>query len=140
MRIRLTAAAATASTCAIGGFVMGAVGVAIGSSQGGPHTSVVLRGVLPLALVLLSVRVITSWALRSGESQPLAAVLAGALVGYVVDPFSWGARAGLTQLAVGAGIASYLADLVIWLVAATLGVLWSAAETPVRDRPPTPYG
>lgn len=140
MRIQLTTAGAAAAIGSVGGLLMGLLGVAIGSAGGNQHAAVLLRGVLPLAMVLLGMRVVTGWALRSGLREPLPWMLGGALLGYLLDPFSWNARAGIAQLALGAGVTAYLMDLVMWLAVATLGGIWAAAETPVGDRPHTPYG
>ena len=140
MRHRLPIAAAAAVIGAAGGLVMGLLGVVIGLSSRNENTTVLLRGVLPLALLLLGTHSAAALLLRAGRPGPMPELLGGALTGYLLDPFSWDSRAGVAQLAVGAGATAYLLDLVVWLAAATLGVVWAIAGTTVPHRPATPYG
>ena len=102
-------------------------------------TSVVMRSVLALPLLVLITRwrTVAAWG-RSVPHPVELAVVAGAFA-YLLNPFAWEGRALLAQLITDAGIVTALLDAVVWLAAVLAGALWASG----RDRrrvAATPYG
>lgn len=125
---------------AVAGFVMGLFGASVAGSTGNITAGVLIRGLLALVLVLLITRVSAVRGRRSRVERTELLVLAGAVIGYVLDPLSFVGRSALTQLVTEPGPLTMTGDLLLWTAAAGLGAHWGAREVAGPAPAATPYG
>jgi hypothetical protein len=132
--------AVSTASLAVGALVMGMVGAVIGLSGQQTDAAIALRGLLPLAFILLATRVLGAWGVRRDVPNALAVVVSGAVLAYLLDPFTWNARTGITQLVTEPGVVTLVVDLVLWLVVAVAGARWGVSRAPVPASSRPPYG
>jgi hypothetical protein len=123
--------------CAI---AAGLLGASIGISTGNLTAGILIRGVPTLLLVLLICRAVTARSRRMALTRPTLVVGSAAVLGFLLDPLTWEARTALTQLAVDPGPVTLIGDLLLWLLAAGLGIHLGGQGTAVPVPAATPYG
>ncbi len=110
-----------------------------GASAAPADGSVITVGVLTFLALVVTTRVCTVVATRSGVSA-LPWLVLGGLLGYLVLPAAWDGSALLGRQLVGAGPVAWLIDLLLWSVAVAIGVLWGDVDPDPAARPGGPQG
>jgi hypothetical protein len=132
--------ARVAASTALGGLALGLVAASVAVSTGDVSSGLILRGVLVLIAVLLVSRQQAAGGRRAGVARVQLLTGLGALIGFALDPFTWAARTALTQAFTDPGPATLVGDLALWMLAATLGVLWATRTVSAPAVALTPYG
>lgn len=128
------------ASLAVGGVLMALVGLAVGLPSHKADVAITFRGLLPLAFVLLTTRVLAGWGTRRGTDGAVGLVVVAVVTAYLLNPFSWDGRAGVAQLVADPGPVTFVVDLALWFAAGTLGAVWGSHEAERPARMPTPYG
>jgi hypothetical protein len=121
---------------AVAGLATGLLGASVGISTGNLTAGILIRGVLTLVLVLLICRAVGARRVRAARPT----LVAGALLGFLLDPLTWEARTALTQLAADPGPITLIGDLLLWLSAAALGTELGLRSVAGPAPATTPYG
>jgi hypothetical protein len=129
-----------AMSTALAAFSTGLLGASVAGSTGSTTAGILIRGVPSLVLVLLICRALARRATRSGEGPAELLVIAGAGLGFLLDPLTWVARTAVTQVLVDPGIVTLAGDLLLWLGVAVLGARWGSRDVAGPAGTETPYG
>ncbi len=111
---------------AVAAMLLGLVGGGLGATSASATTAVAWRGLLALAAVVVTSRILIERAARLDLPDPYAATAGVAAAGYALDPFTWNGRTALTQLVTEPGMATVVGDGALWLLAAVVGIVWGA--------------
>ncbi len=124
-------------------FLVGVIGMVAGLLLGENTATVIIRAALVGLFLVGAGRFL---ALRADDDPPQAPraeamVLGAGLLGYLLDPWTWGGRTLIGQAFLDAGPLTMIIDLVGWMLLVWLGGRWgtaSAANTRVNARSPYP--
>jgi hypothetical protein len=124
--------AITAAVLAVAAFALDRLVVAVDGLVRDP----VALARLGAALTLLAVAALARWRTLVAADSALpgvALVPAGSLVGYLLLPAAWEGAALIGRHVVEPGPSTFVVDLLAWLAAVALGVLWGS-PSPARRR------
>ena len=128
---------------AVGGIVSAFLAASIAINTDRTDVGLWVRGLVGLLVVALICRHFGRRAQSTGVGRPAPPVLlvgAGAFLGFLLDPLTWQARTGFTQVWVEPGPITLTADLLVWMLVATAGAALGARSAPPRSPATTPYG
>lgn len=121
---------------ATGALVAGFVGAAVAIANLDVGTGLALRSTVVAAVVLLAPRLVLGpRVLRHHRPHLLVAGMAGLLLGYGLNPFTWNGRAFFAQAFVEPGPATIALDLLGWLALGGAAVLLAVRPAAPRHQP-----
>jgi hypothetical protein len=138
-RIDLRTVAVTALVSGLGSTAIAVVAGIISAPKNQVTVDIVLRSLMVAVLLALVLPSVLDRQPRIPATALYPSVLAGATVGYLINPYSWSGRTFVTQLVLDAGPATAVADLMLWLGLVALACTRVAADDRAPVSTPNSY-